>query len=107
MNDELSQDAAVWLLKVMAASITAQEENFGLGWTDVCRDVLPKLYPMLHKPVEPCQTEYAIPVLKWVKNELEYAQTPDHDDTWDYIDRAVSIEYYQDLVMRLQPWSLD
>jgi len=106
LNDDFDHDTTKWLLEIMATDIAEHNEINNIGhYSEVCRIAKPKLYSMLLKSITPSKTKYAIPVLKQLRMDLSYAQSPDPDDTWDYGDNTALIEHYKDFIARLEPWS--
>lgn len=104
LNDDSNQETAVWLLRIMALSLSVHFKEYDYGIPQVCDIALPILNAILHKSVTPCKTEYAAPVLKLIHSELSYAQSPDPDDTWNNGDNSTLIDYYEDFSNRLREW---
>lgn len=104
LNDSSDQDTAVWLMNIMASSISDHYEQYDNGIPQVCDIAMPRLYEILLTPVTPCKTEFAIPFLKLIKSEISYAQSPDPDDTWNNTDNTEVIEYYKDFSSRIEAW---
>jgi len=104
LSDETDQDAVVWLLDILAKSMT-DENKYDRGWSEARYRALPKVYSMLCGPVEPRQTPHALPVLQMLQGELSYVLMPDLDDTWDNGDTTSRIEYYKGFIDKLKRWS--
>jgi len=103
LDKDESQGAIVWLLSILRKYMPNANE-YDPDWSDIRHAALPRVYSILHTPVQPRQTEHALPILQMLLDELSSLQEPDLDDTSEYIDIASNIEYYENFINKLEHW---